>query len=151
MVHTALGYAKASAPPATLACTGLDRPGRDEHAHRRGDGDDQPPARAAAARRHVRQPPAGTGAPAARAPARGRRRPSTTRSAPLSRFFDRIARPEQLLTALPQAMRVLLDPAETGAVTIALHQDVQGEAFDYPARFFAPRIWRRAPAPAGGQ
>ena len=69
---------------------------------------------------------------------------------PLSRFFDRIARPEQLLTALPQAMRVLLDPAETGAVTIALHQDVQGEAFDYPVGFFARRVWpvtRRAPAP----
>ena len=44
---------------------------------------------------------------------------------PLSRFFDRIARPEQLLTALPEAMRVLLDPAETGAVDDRLHQDVQ--------------------------
>ena len=67
---------------------------------------------------------------------------------PLSRFFDRIARPEQLLTALPQAMRVLLDPAETGAVTIALHQDVQGEAFDWPlALLRAPDLARRAPAP----
>src|SRR5688572_1966679 len=67
----------------------------------------------------------------------------------VSRFFDRIARAEQLLTALPEAMRVLLDPAETGAVTIALHQDVQGEAYDYPAAFFAPRVWpvtRRPPA-----
>ena len=70
---------------------------------------------------------------------------------PVSRYFDRIARPEQLLTALPEAMRVLLDPAETGAVTIALHQDVQGEAYDYPAAFFAERTWavaRRPPAPA---
>ena len=70
---------------------------------------------------------------------------------PLSRFFDRISRPEQLLTALPEAMRVLFDPAETGAVTISLHQDVQGEAFDFPLRFFAPRIWsvtRRPPAQA---
>ena len=70
---------------------------------------------------------------------------------PVSRFFDRIARPEQLLTALPEAMRVLLDPAETGAVTIALHQDVQGEAYDYPAAFFAERTWtvaRRPPAAA---
>ena len=49
---------------------------------------------------------------------------------PVSRFFDRIARPEQLLTALPEAMRVLLDPARPGAVTLALHQDVQGEAYD---------------------
>jgi 3D-(3,5/4)-trihydroxycyclohexane-1,2-dione acylhydrolase (decyclizing) len=70
---------------------------------------------------------------------------------PLSRFFDRIARPEQLLTAMPEAMRVLLDPAETGAVTIAAHQDVLGEAYDYPASFFEPRIWKivRRPPAAG--
>jgi 3D-(3,5/4)-trihydroxycyclohexane-1,2-dione acylhydrolase (decyclizing) len=61
---------------------------------------------------------------------------------PVSRFFDRIARPEQLLAALPEAMRVLFDPAETGAVTIALHQDAEGEAYDFPANFFAPRTWR---------
>jgi len=66
---------------------------------------------------------------------------------PVSRFFDGIARPEQLLTALPQAMRVLLDPAETGAVTLALHQDVQGEAFDYPAELFAERTWHVARRP----
>src|ERR687893_2027567 len=60
---------------------------------------------------------------------------------PLARFFDRITRPEQLLTALPQAMRVLLDPAETGAVTVSLHQDVQAEACDFPVRFFEPRTW----------
>jgi 3D-(3,5/4)-trihydroxycyclohexane-1,2-dione acylhydrolase (decyclizing) len=67
----------------------------------------------------------------------------------LSRSFDRVARPEQLLTALPAAMRVLLDPAETGAVTVALHQDVLGEAYDWPLEFFAPRTWpvgRRPPA-----
>ncbi|CAH2408057.1 3D-(3,5/4)-trihydroxycyclohexane-1,2-dione acylhydrolase (decyclizing) [Mesorhizobium escarrei] len=61
---------------------------------------------------------------------------------PLSRFFDRISRPEQLLTALPEAMRVLVDPAETGAVTISLPQDVQGEAFPFPARFFEKRRWQ---------
>ncbi len=61
---------------------------------------------------------------------------------PLSRFFDRITRPEQLLTALPEAMRVLTDPADTGAVTIALPQDVQAHAYDYPAYFFEKRIWR---------
>jgi 3D-(3,5/4)-trihydroxycyclohexane-1,2-dione acylhydrolase (decyclizing) len=68
---------------------------------------------------------------------------------PLSRHFDRVARPEQLLTALPRALRVLLDPAETGAVTVALHQDVLGEAYDWPQAFFAPRTWvvaRRPPA-----
>src|SRR5437667_2521547 len=61
---------------------------------------------------------------------------------PVSRYWDRIIRPEQLLTALPEAMRVLTSPAETGAVTIALPQDVQTEAFDYPAAFFGKRVWR---------
>ena len=66
----------------------------------------------------------------------------------VSRFFTRIERPEQLLSALPEAMRVLTDPAETGAVTIALPEDVQAEAFDWPARFFEPRIWHvRRPVP----
>jgi 3D-(3,5/4)-trihydroxycyclohexane-1,2-dione acylhydrolase (decyclizing) len=61
---------------------------------------------------------------------------------PVSRFFDRISRPEQLLTSLPEAMRVLTDPAETGAVTIALPQDVQAHAYHYPAQFFQERNWR---------
>ncbi len=61
---------------------------------------------------------------------------------PVSRYWDRINRPDQLLTALPAALRVLTDPATTGAVTLALPQDVQAEAFDYPAEFFARRIWR---------
>jgi 3D-(3,5/4)-trihydroxycyclohexane-1,2-dione acylhydrolase (decyclizing) len=61
---------------------------------------------------------------------------------PVSRYFDRIIRPEQLPEALVEAMRVLVDPAETGAVTIALPQDVQSEAFDYPAQLFEPRIWQ---------
>jgi 3D-(3,5/4)-trihydroxycyclohexane-1,2-dione acylhydrolase (decyclizing) len=60
---------------------------------------------------------------------------------PVSRYFDRIYRAEQLLTALPEAMRVLTSPAETGAVTLALPQDTQTEAFDYPAAFFEPRVW----------
>jgi 3D-(3,5/4)-trihydroxycyclohexane-1,2-dione acylhydrolase (decyclizing) len=60
---------------------------------------------------------------------------------PVSRYWDRINRPEQLITALPEAMRVLTSPAETGAVTLALPQDVQAEAFDYPAELFEPRVW----------
>jgi 3D-(3,5/4)-trihydroxycyclohexane-1,2-dione acylhydrolase (decyclizing) len=65
---------------------------------------------------------------------------------PVSRFFDRIYRPEQLLASLPEAMRVLSDPAETGAVTLAMPEDVQTEAFDFPESFFADRVWnfRRA-------
>jgi 3D-(3,5/4)-trihydroxycyclohexane-1,2-dione acylhydrolase (decyclizing) len=61
---------------------------------------------------------------------------------PVSRYWDRINRPDQLLTALPEAMRVLTSPSETGAVTLALPQDVQTEAFDYPAELFRQRVWR---------
>jgi 3D-(3,5/4)-trihydroxycyclohexane-1,2-dione acylhydrolase (decyclizing) len=60
---------------------------------------------------------------------------------PVSRYWDRITRPEQLLTALPEAMRVLTSPADTGAVTLALPQDVQAEAYAYPAEFFRKRVW----------
>jgi len=67
---------------------------------------------------------------------------------PVSRYFDRIYRPEQLLSALPEAMRVLTDPAETGAVTLAMPEDVQTEAFDVPEEFFAQRVWHvRRPIP----
>lgn len=59
---------------------------------------------------------------------------------PVSRYWDRVSRPEQLMTAMLNAMRVLTDPAETGAVTICLPQDVEGEAYDYPVEFFAKRI-----------
>ncbi|MEC3998145.1 3D-(3,5/4)-trihydroxycyclohexane-1,2-dione acylhydrolase (decyclizing) [Actinacidiphila sp. DG2A-62] len=67
---------------------------------------------------------------------------------PLSRFFDRVTRPEQLPAALLGALRVLTDPAETGAATIALPQDVQAEAYDWPAELFAPRTWHIARPPA---
>src|SRR5580700_8155300 len=60
---------------------------------------------------------------------------------PVSRFFDRISRPEQLIGSLPEAFRILTDPAETGAVTISLPEDVQAEAYDYPIEFFERRIW----------
>lgn len=67
---------------------------------------------------------------------------------PVSRYFDRITRPEALIASALQAMRVLTDPAETGAVTLALPQDVQAEAYDWPEEFFAERVWRvRRPAP----
>ena len=60
---------------------------------------------------------------------------------PVSRYWDRLSRPEQVLTALPEAMRVLTSPAETGAVTLALPQDVQAEAYMYPDAFFRRRLW----------
>ncbi|MEU6536519.1 3D-(3,5/4)-trihydroxycyclohexane-1,2-dione acylhydrolase (decyclizing) [Streptomyces sp. NPDC047000] len=60
---------------------------------------------------------------------------------PVSRYFDRVTRPEQLIPAALQAVRVLTDPVETGAVTLALPQDVQAEAYDWPEEFFADRVW----------
>src|SRR5512138_1188235 len=71
---------------------------------------------------------------------------------PVSRYFDRILRPEQILAALPRALETLTDPAHCGPVTLALCQDVQTEAFDYPESFFEPRLWApRRPAPDAGE
>ncbi|EPH44795.1 3D-(3,5/4)-trihydroxycyclohexane-1,2-dione acylhydrolase (decyclizing) [Streptomyces aurantiacus] len=69
---------------------------------------------------------------------------------PVSKYFDRITRPEALIPAALQAMRVLTDPVDTGAVTLALPQDVQAEAYDWPEEFFVERVWkvrRQAPDP----
>lgn len=67
---------------------------------------------------------------------------------PVSRYYDRISRPEQLLTALPRAMRVLTDPAECGPVTLSFCQDTQAEAYNYPESFFEERVWHiRRPEP----
>jgi 3D-(3,5/4)-trihydroxycyclohexane-1,2-dione acylhydrolase (decyclizing) len=60
---------------------------------------------------------------------------------PVSRYWDRINRPEQIITALPEAMRVLTSPVQTGAVTLALPQDVQTMAYDYPETLFEKRVW----------
>src|SRR4051794_38531940 len=149
MVHAAIGFARANNCLATLACTASIGPGStnlltgaatatlnrvpvlllpsDTFAHRRPD-------------------------PVMQALEHPREVDLTVNDAfrPLSAFFDRVTRPEQLLASLPEAMRVLLDPAETGAVTLSLHQDVQAEAYEFPARFFEARTWtvgRRPPAP----
>jgi 3D-(3,5/4)-trihydroxycyclohexane-1,2-dione acylhydrolase (decyclizing) len=149
MVHAAIGYAKASRRLATLACTASIGPGSTNML--------TGAATATTNRLPVLLLPADTFANRRQGPVLQQLEHPLQGDVsvndafrPLSRFFDRIARPEQLLTALPEAMRVLLDPAETGAVTIALHQDVQGQAFDYPAHFFEHRQWpvaRRVPAP----
>ncbi|MGW2343674.1 3D-(3,5/4)-trihydroxycyclohexane-1,2-dione acylhydrolase (decyclizing) [Streptomyces sp. NPDC001661] len=71
---------------------------------------------------------------------------------PVSKYFDRIERPEQLIPAALQAMRVLTDPVDTGAVTLALPQDVQAEAYDWPEEFFRERVWTvRRPGPDVGE
>jgi len=62
---------------------------------------------------------------------------------PVTRYFDRIMRPEQLLTALPRAFRIMTDPAECGPVCLSFCQDVQAEAYDYPESFFEPKVWRQ--------
>ena len=69
---------------------------------------------------------------------------------PVSRYYERVERPEQLIPAALEAMRVLTDPAETGAVTLAMPEDVQAEAFEVPDAFLEPRVWtvyRQPPAP----
>jgi 3D-(3,5/4)-trihydroxycyclohexane-1,2-dione acylhydrolase (decyclizing) len=149
MVHTAIGYAKASRRLATLACTASIGPGSTNML--------TGAATATVNRLPVLLLPSDTFANRRQGPVLQQLEHPLAGDVsvndafrPLSRFFDRIARPEQLLTALPEAIRVLLDPAETGAVTISLHQDVQGEAYDYPSTFFERRIWhvrRRLPAP----
>lgn len=71
---------------------------------------------------------------------------------PVSRYYDRISRPEHILTALPRAMAVLTDPVNCGPVTLAFCQDTQGEAYDYPAHFFDERVWHiRRPEPDVGE
>jgi 3D-(3,5/4)-trihydroxycyclohexane-1,2-dione acylhydrolase (decyclizing) len=67
---------------------------------------------------------------------------------PVSRYWDRLSRPEQLITALPEAMRVLTSPSDTGAVTLALPEDTQAEAFEYPPDLFDERVWI-VPRPRG--
>jgi len=67
---------------------------------------------------------------------------------PVSRYFDRIVRPEQILDALPRAMQTLLDPVSCGPVTLAFCQDTQAQAFDFPEAFFRPRVWAVRTQPA---
>ncbi len=135
-------------PAVDAGLHGVGRPGRDEHGHRRGAGHDQPAAGAAVARRRVRHP-------AQRDPVLQELEDPRSYDVsvndclrPVSRYFDRINRPEQLAPALLAAMRVLTDPAETGAVTLALPQDVQAEAYDWPEELFARARVARAPAGA---
>lgn len=71
---------------------------------------------------------------------------------PVSRYFDRITRPEQLVTALPRAFRTMTDPSDCGPVTLAFCQDVQAEAYDYPVSFFEPETWyQRRMRPDAGE
>ena len=148
MVHTAAALRTPEEPALDAGLHELDRPRRDEPRHRRRAGDDQPSARPAAARRRVRHPRARHRAAGARGPVVLHGLASTTRCARSPSSGTGVERPEQLVPALLAAMRVLTDPAETGAVTLALPQDVQAEAFDWPDELFEKRVWRvRRPLP----
>jgi 3D-(3,5/4)-trihydroxycyclohexane-1,2-dione acylhydrolase (decyclizing) len=148
MVHTALGYAREHHLLSTLACSASIGPGSTNLL--------TGAATATVNRIPVLLLPSDTFAnrrqgPVMQALEHGLEADLTVNDAfrPLSAFFDRITRPEQLLASLPEAMRVLVEPAETGAVTISLHQDVQAEAFEYPEELFEEHTWqvpRRPPA-----
>lgn len=141
MVHTALGYAKASQRLATLACSASIGPGSTNMV--------TGAATATINRLPVLLLASDYYATRYQGPVLQQLEHPVSADVsvndcfrPVSRFFDRISRPEQLLAALPEAMRVLTDPAETGAVTLALPQDIQQHAYDYPVRLFEKRVWR---------
>ena len=147
MVHTAIGFAKANRRLATLACTASIGPGSTNMI--------TGAATATINRLPVLLFPSDTYATRHQGPVLQQLEHPVSADLsvndcfrPVSRFFDRITRPEQILTALPEAMRVLTDPAETGTVTIALPQDIQAHAYDYPAHFFRERRWRVERRPA---
>src|SRR5277367_3192380 len=147
MVHTAAGYAKANSRLATLACTASIGPGSTNMV--------TGAALATVNRLPVLLFPSDYYATRYQGPVLQQiEHPISADISvndcfrPVSRFFDRITRPEQLLTALPEAMRVLTDPAETGAAVISLPQDIQAHAWDFPAKFFQPVVWRVERRPA---
>ena len=140
MVHTAAAFAKTSFRLRTLACTTSIGPGATNMI--------TGAATATVNRLPVLLLPGDIFARRNVAPVLQQLESSTTQDIsvndcfkPVSRYWDRIQRPEQLLTALPEAMRVLTSPVETGAVTLCLPQDVQTEAFDFPQEFFEKRVW----------
>ncbi len=141
MVHTAIGFAKANLRTATLACAASIGPGSTNML--------TGAATATVNRLPVLLLPADYYATRHQGPVLQQIEHPVSADVsvndafrPLSRFFDRLTRPEHLLTALPEAMRVLTDPVETGAVTLSLPQDIQAHAYDYPAHFFEKRVWR---------
>src|ERR1700756_1677490 len=140
MVHTATAYAKASFRLRTLACTTSIGPGATNML--------TGAAVATVNRLPVLLLPGDIFARRNVAPVLQQLESSATQDIsvndcfkPVSRYWDRIERPEQILTAFPAAMRVLTSPAETGAVVLSLPQDVQAEAYDYPDHFFRKRVW----------
>ena len=149
MVHQAVGYARMHRRRGDLRLHRLRRSRRREHAHRRGARDDQPAAGAAAAGDTFATRARRSGAAAARDAARPRRLSVNDAFRPVSRFFDRVSGPSSCPRSLLGAMRVLTDPAETGAVT---HRAAAGRAGRGVrlSRWSSsqPREWHLAPAAA---
>lgn len=140
MVHTAVGFAKMANRRRTLACTSSIGPGATNMI--------TGAALATINRLPVLLLPGDIFASRGPAPVLQQLESAATQDVsvndcfrPVSRYWDRITRPEQLVTALPEALRILTSPAETGAVTLCLPQDVQAEAFDYPEALFEKRVW----------
>ncbi|MFM8531698.1 MAG: thiamine pyrophosphate-binding protein, partial [Ilumatobacteraceae bacterium] len=140
MVHAAVGFAKASLRLSMLACTASIGPGSTNMV--------TGAALATINRLPVLLLPSDTYATRRQGPVLQQLENTLAADVtvndsfrPVVRFFDRITRPEQLITALPEAMRVLASPVETGAVAISLPQDIQSEAYEFPARFFEERSW----------
>src|SRR4029453_6946745 len=140
MVHTAVGFAKMANRRRTLACTSSIGPGATNML--------TGAALATINRLPVLLLPGDIFATRGPAPVLQQLESAASQDVsvndclrPVSRYWDRINRPEQLITSLPEALRVLTSPAETGAVTLALPQDTQAEAFDYPAALFEQRVW----------
>ncbi|RGE22362.1 3D-(3,5/4)-trihydroxycyclohexane-1,2-dione acylhydrolase (decyclizing) [Leucobacter sp. wl10] len=147
MVHAAIGYAKATNRMSTLACTASAGPGSTNMV--------TGAATATTNRLPVLLFPADIitnrfGDPVLQQVEHPVERDVSANDCfrPVSRYFDRITHPAQLLSTLPEAMRALTDPVDTGAVVVCLPQDIQGAEFDFPESFFAPRVWpiRRRPA-----
>jgi 3D-(3,5/4)-trihydroxycyclohexane-1,2-dione acylhydrolase (decyclizing) len=140
MVHTAVGFAKMANRRRTLACTSSIGPGATNML--------TGAALATINRLPVLLLPGDIFATRGPAPVLQQLESAASQDVsvndclrPVSKYWDRINRPEQLITALPEALRVLTSPAETGAVTLCLPQDVQTEAFDYPEALFRKRVW----------
>lgn len=147
MVHAAIGYAKATNRMSTIACTASAGPGSTNMV--------SGAATATTNRLPVLILPADVITNRRADPVLQQIEHPVERDVsandcfrPVSKYFDRITNPEQLLSTLPEAMRVLTDPVETGAVVVCLPQDIQGAEFDFPEAFFTPRVWpiRRRPA-----
>jgi 3D-(3,5/4)-trihydroxycyclohexane-1,2-dione acylhydrolase (decyclizing) len=140
MVHTAVGFAKMTNRRRTLACTSSIGPGATNML--------TGAALATINRLPVLLLPGDIFAARGPAPVLQQLESAASQDVsvndclrPVSKYWDRINRPEQLITALPEALRILTSPAETGAVTLCLPQDVQTEAFDYPDALFHKRVW----------